>query len=356
MNDKKVRSKEEKTKLITKGIVFGVMIAVMIAATVALIPVISTLRTEEGMDKLLNYISDKGALGILIYIGIQALQVVIPLIPPIQIIGGVLYGSILGSLYSCIGIYLGMSIVYVLVRLFGYPIVEAMIDGKDLKKFGFLQNSSKAELIFFILYFIPGMPKDTLSFVAPLTGVKTRNYFLFVLPARFPLMILAAVFGSAVRNQEYTFAVILCIIMIDLAILGILFRDKILSSIKGVKPDDDIIKHKKSINGMIKTGVVLSFISVFCIVAIFAMSGLSTYEHGMAEFLQNAELDSFNKVFYFILNYGKYFFMSLVIVGAVSILSGLIRARNFEKHLESLGLKSTDVSASDNSFVKDDED
>ena len=123
MGNKKIRTKEEKMKLVTRGIVFGVMIALMIAATVALIPMISVLKTNEGMDRLLNYIKEKEALGILIFIGIQALQVIIPLIPPIQIIGGVLFGSVMGSVYSCIGIYLGMSIVFVIVRIFGYPIV-----------------------------------------------------------------------------------------------------------------------------------------------------------------------------------------------------------------------------------------
>ena len=344
---KRIRTKEEKTKLITKSIVFGIMIAIMVAATIALIPAISALKTDDGMDKLLNYIQNKGALGVLIYIGLQAFQVIIPLIPPIQIIGGVLYGSFLGSVYSCIGIYLGMGIVYVIVRLFGYPIVEAMIDGKDLKKFSFLQNSSKSELIFFILYFIPGMPKDTLSFVAPLTGVKTKNYFLFVLPARFPLMILAAVFGSAVRNQEFTFAVILCIIMIDLAILGIIFRDKIISAIKGVKPTDNIKKHKNNINGMIKTGVVINFFSALCLIASFVLSGISLYETGKADFLKDATFNSFGKVFYFLINYGKYFFISLVIVGTVSVLSGLIRLIHFEKHLEALGINNVNVYETD---------
>lgn len=341
MGSKKIRTKEEKMKLATRGIVFGVMIALMIAATIALIPAISLLKTDEGMDKLLNYIKEKEALGILIFIGLQALQVIIPLIPPIQIIGGVLFGSVMGSVYSCIGIYLGMSIVFGIVRIFGYPIVEALVDGKDLKKFKFLEDSSKVEVIFFILYFIPGMPKDTLSFVAPLTNVKPKHYFLYVLPARFPLMILAAVFGASVRNRDYTFSVILCIIMIDLAIIGILFRDKIMSSIQGIKPEDNAVRQKKAINSMFKTGIAIIFVSAVLMCVMFVLSATDIFSSGKEAFLETGNFDSFENIFYFATNYGEYFLASLIIVGTVSILSAYIRNRNLERKL-------TSVSASEN--------
>ncbi len=338
MGSKKIRTKEEKMKLVTRGIVFGVMIALMIAATIALIPAISLLKTDEGMDSLLNYIKEKEALGILIFIGLQALQVIIPLIPPIQIIGGVLFGSVMGSVYSCIGIYLGMSIVFGIVRIFGYPIVEALVDGKDLKKFKFLEDSSKVEVIFFILYFIPGMPKDTLSFVAPLTNVKPKHYFLYVLPARFPLMILAAVFGASVRNRDYTFSVILCIIMIDLAIIGILFRDKIMSSIQGIKPEDNAVRQKKAINSMFKTGIAINFISAALMCVMFALSSTDIFSSGKKAFLKTGNFDSFENIFYFATNYGEYFLASLIIVGTVSILSAYIRDRNLERKLTSVSV------------------
>lgn len=334
MSAGKTRTKDEKIKLIVKGSVFGVMIALMIAATIAFIPFIKLLGTDEGMAQLLEFIDDKGAFGVLIYIGIQALQVIIPLIPPIQIIGGVLFGSVLGSIYSCIGIYLGMSIVFVLVRIFGYPLVEALVDGKDLKKFSFLEDSAKVEIIFFILYFIPGMPKDTLSFVAPLTNVKPKNYFLYVLPARFPLMILAAVFGAAVRDQSYTFAVILCIIMIDLGIFGILFRDKILAAIQGLKPTDNVEKTKKAMYSMIRWGVYINFFAALMMTVISVLCSTDAYSCGAVDFVKTASFSSFDNLLYFCSHYGMYFCISLVVVGTVSILSGYIRQKNFDKMLK----------------------
>ncbi len=333
MESKRIRTREEKMKLVTRGIVLGVMLALMVAATIALIPAIKVLKTDEGMNSLFNYIESKKTLGILIFIGIQALQVIIPLIPPIQIIGGLLFGSVMGSVYSCIGIYLGMSIVFGIVRIFGYPIVEALIDGKDLKKFKFLEDSSKVEIIFFILYFIPGMPKDTLSFVAPLTNVKPKHYFLYVLPARFPLMILAAVFGASVRNGDYTFSVILCIIMVDLGIIGILFRDKIMACIQKLKPEEDIAKQKKAINSMFRAGIIINFVSAVILCVLFFMSSTDTFFIGRNSFLEEKSIDSFANIYYFATTCGKYFLTSLIIVGTVSITSAFIRSRSLEKRL-----------------------
>ncbi len=333
MGSNDIRTKNEKLKLITRGIVLGIMIALMVAATIALIPVISILKTDEGSEKLLSFIEARGVLAPVIFMGLQALQVIIPLIPPIQIVGGILFGPIMGSIYSCIGIYVGMSIVFCIVRIFGYPIVEALISGKDLKKFKFLADSSKVEIIFFILYFIPGMPKDTLSFVAPLTSVRPKHYFMYVLPARFPLMILAAVFGSAVRSQSYTFAVILCIIMIDLAIIGILFRDKILSAIQKQKPEGNIAKSKKAINSMYKTGIAMNFASAVLLCVLFALSSTDTFSLGREGFLTDGRFSSFENVFYFFVNYGEYLLASLIIVGTISITSAYIRNRNLARKL-----------------------
>ncbi|MCD8328518.1 MAG: VTT domain-containing protein [Ruminococcus sp.] len=333
MGSNDIRTKNEKLKLITRGIILGIMIVLMVVATIALIPVISILKTDEGSEKLLSFIEARGVLAPVIFMGLQALQVIIPLIPPIQIVGGILFGPIMGSIYSCIGIYVGMSIVFCIVRIFGYPIVEALISGKDLKKFKFLADSSKVEIIFFILYFIPGMPKDTLSFVAPLTSVRPKHYFMYVLPARFPLMILAAVFGSAVRSQSYTFAVILCIIMIDLAIIGVLFRDKILSAIQKQKPEENIAKSKKAINSMYKTGIGMNFASAVLLCVLLVLSSTDTFSLGRKGFLADGSFSSFENVFYFLVNYGEYFMASLILVGTVSVTSAYIRNRNLARRL-----------------------
>ncbi|WP_418854017.1 VTT domain-containing protein, partial [Ruminococcus sp.] len=112
------------------------IIAVIAMATAACIPLIKALHSKAGIAalerKLDNY---SGIVGVLIFTFIQALQVVIAVIPPIQVVGGVLFGWFWGGLLSFIGTLLGTMAIFVLVKKFGRPIVEAFVDEKQLKKF-----------------------------------------------------------------------------------------------------------------------------------------------------------------------------------------------------------------------------
>ena len=92
-------------KMIIKFSALIVMIALMIGVTIAILPWINSLQTPEGRERLELYIESKKTVGTFIFIGLQAFQVILPVIPPIQIIGGALFGTFWGSVYSFIGLY-----------------------------------------------------------------------------------------------------------------------------------------------------------------------------------------------------------------------------------------------------------
>lgn len=305
-------------KMLIKIAALVVVILIMVGATILTIPWIKELKTAEGRKALQLYIESKKTIGTFIFIGIQAFQVLLPIIPPIQIIGGALFGTFWGSVFSYIGLYLGMSIVYGLVRIVGYPLVEAFVNTKDLKRFSFLRDPDKVAFVFFIIYLIPGMPKDTISFLAPLTDMKKRTYFLYVIPARFPLLFLSAVFGSAISDGNYSLAVILSIIMIDIGIIGIIFRDKVINYFekksKSIKPSikNREAKHNKS---MKKTGLILFLSSLVLSVCDLIFMATGYFSKCKSEFIQYHNLKGHNQIIYFISNYGLYWFVSVAIIG-----------------------------------------
>jgi uncharacterized membrane protein YdjX (TVP38/TMEM64 family) len=206
---------------------------VIIAATWAAIPLINTMRTEEGMAALQARLeSYSGLLGVLVFVFFQALQVVIAVIPPIQIIGGLLFGWLLGGLLSFLGTVLGTLCIFVLVKRFGRPLVEAFVNEKHLKKYDFLEDEKKLTFILMILYIIPGIPKDVISYIVPLTKISRRDFFLYVMPCRLPAIIMSTVLGSNVGHGNFTIVVgVLCAAII-IGIVGALFKDVILNKIK----------------------------------------------------------------------------------------------------------------------------
>ncbi len=224
-------------KKAAKIVSFIVLAAVIIFLTIVCIPLVKMLSSEEGRLELQAMIEADLAWGIVIYLVLQILQVLIAIIPGgvIQILGGVLFGGVWGTFLCIGGILLGTVIVYVLVKKFGKPLVEAFFDEKVVTKFSFLQDSKKLELAIFILFLIPGIPKDLLTYVAPLTKIKMSSFLVLSTLARIPAIIMSTVFGSTLSNGNIVAAIIIFAIVACLGIVGILYKDRWLNSLRNLK-------------------------------------------------------------------------------------------------------------------------
>ena len=112
------------------------------------------------------------------------------------------------------------------------PVVEAFIDQKGIKRFEFLNNSKKLELVVFILFLIPGVPKDVLTYIAPLTKIKPMNFFVLSMLGRLPAIILSTVFGATLSEGNIFEAIIVFVVVAIAGVLGILYSDKAIAAIK----------------------------------------------------------------------------------------------------------------------------
>lgn len=83
-----------------------------------------------------------------------------------------------------------------------------IIGKKDLKKLKFLQDEQKLELIFALLYFIPGTPKDLLTYFAGVTKIKFGTFMLISTFCRIPSIITSTMVGDAIGEERYLYSVI----------------------------------------------------------------------------------------------------------------------------------------------------
>lgn len=213
-----------------------VLIALFLGAMAYLTIIFGPRLTELARDpgSLSNKLESYGWKGVLLFIGIQILQVLVAAIPGevIQIAGGYIYGTWFGTLYSITGILIGSVIVFFIARLLGYPLVKMLVSPEHLKKFNFMINDDKSEAAMFLLFLIPGIPKDILTYIAGITPVKPLRFFIIITIARLPALIASSVIGSSTEKGNYVMVIILSAAALVLFLAGLLLKDRIIDKIK----------------------------------------------------------------------------------------------------------------------------
>ena len=175
------------------------------------------------------WVDAHGIWGYLAFLGMMVLQVVIAVIPgePLEIGAGYAFGFWEGTLLCLIGIALGSLLVFLLVRRFGVRLVEVFFDREKIHAARFLQNSKKRDILLFLVMFIPGTPKDLLSYFAGLTEIPLKRWLLICTVARIPSVVSSTVGGNAIGEQNYLFAVIVFAATLAVSGLGLWVYRKI---------------------------------------------------------------------------------------------------------------------------------
>ena len=102
---------------------------------------------------------------------------------------------------------------------------EGSVIGFVVEKYKFLKNTKKIELTIFILFFIPGTPKDALTYLAPFVPIKPKKFFVISTIARIPSVITSTILGDQIIKGNYLIAIIVFVITAIISIGGILFNN-----------------------------------------------------------------------------------------------------------------------------------
>ena len=209
-------------------VAFIVLLGVIVAA---LWPSLSVIFEEDGVNKLIERIQGMGAAGVLVLLGLQLLQIIVAFIPGevVQVAAGMLYGPVFGSIVILFGCVISSALIYELVHRLGAPFVRSMVDEKHLVKFYEFERSGKLNVIVFILFVIPGMPKDVFTYLVPLTNMRMRTFLLITTIARIPGVIISTYAAAGLADGDIQTSLIIFAIAAVLAILGIVFRERIMS-------------------------------------------------------------------------------------------------------------------------------
>jgi uncharacterized membrane protein YdjX (TVP38/TMEM64 family) len=167
-------------------------------------------------ERLQGFLNSLGPLSFIGFIFLQALQVIAAPIPGevTGLLGGFLYGPFLGTILSTIGLTFGSWFAFYLSKTFGQPFVDKFVSRKTLDKYDYLLHHKGAFLVF-ILFLIPGFPKDILCYILGLGHLSTKEFLVISTVGRFAGTVLLTVGGSYLRHQQYyRFSVLLSIAVI----------------------------------------------------------------------------------------------------------------------------------------------
>jgi uncharacterized membrane protein YdjX (TVP38/TMEM64 family) len=186
--------------------------------------------------RIIAFIESFGPLSVLIFIGIQILQVIVAPIPGeiSGFIGGYLYGPLLGTLYSTIGLTLGSWLAFSLAHWLGLPFVERVVNRKVIEKYDhFMQH--RGTVIALILFLIPGFPKDALSYIIGLSHMKMTTFLVVSTVGRLFGTVMLSVSGSFASKDDYVSMVTLLLLSALVVLLAYLYHEEILVFIKRKK-------------------------------------------------------------------------------------------------------------------------
>lgn len=215
----------EKIRFILSVLVF----LAFVPLTIWGIPKVMALSDPVARENLQQYFASKGIGGWLIFLAVQILQVVVAMIPgePIEICAGLLYGPVWGTLSCMLGILIGSLIVYALVKKLGMPIVSVFIDPDRLQNLWFVRDESRFEKIAFLLFFIPGTPKDLLTWAAGLLKINPLRFFLFSTIARLPSILTSTLAGASLITGDFITMALIFGITGFISMIGIYLHKKI---------------------------------------------------------------------------------------------------------------------------------
>ena len=176
----------------------------------------------EHPEQFRSWLMQFGPFDELTFILIRAAQTVVKFVPaePLEIASGYAWGAVPGMLYCVIGNMIGTLAILWLTRRYGRRFVEAFIPTKNLKSFSKAEASEQLYVILFLLYLIPGAPKDGFTYFVGLLPVKTIPFMLISFTARMPSVLSSTVCGVALAEQQYMISMLILIGTLVCSIIG----------------------------------------------------------------------------------------------------------------------------------------
>ena len=207
----------------------ALIIAIAVMGLLVWLVGVPLVRFASQPEHFRTWVNSHGFGGRLAYMGMVILQVVVALIPgePFEIAAGYAFGAVEGTLLCLAASALGSVCVFLLVRRFGHRLAEVFFSKEKLRSIRFLQTTRRRDLLFLIIFMLPGTPKDLLCYFAGLTTIRFPVWLLICSLGRLPSIVTSTIGGDALGTKNYWGAVLVFLVTLAISAAGLLFYDRL---------------------------------------------------------------------------------------------------------------------------------
>ncbi len=161
---------------------------------------------------------------------LQIVQVIICFLPgqPIQFASSYMFGIIPGFLISIIGAVIGTFVSFYMSGFLGRDFVELLFDKEKVDDYESKLNSGKGLLLVLLIYLLPGVPKDLVSYVAGISGMRFRPFILVSTIGRSPGMLGSLLLGHFFGIRNYRAIAVIAAVTVMILLVCFIRRQEIL--------------------------------------------------------------------------------------------------------------------------------
>lgn len=186
---------------------------------------------DRSADGFTEFIESYGWAGRFVALGIQFLQVFVAIIPGefVEVGLGLAFGAIEGSIICFIGVGLASALIFTLAKIWGVKLVELFVERKRIDELRIINSEKKLNTLVFILFLVPGTPKDLLTYVVPLTRMKLSEFMFISMIARIPSVLSSTIGGDFFSKGKYIEGIILFAVTGAVSFIGLMVYKKLLA-------------------------------------------------------------------------------------------------------------------------------
>ncbi len=190
----------------------------------------SEIFSQNFSQDIISYLEAHRSESFAIIILLQAVQVIVCILPgqPIQIAGSYMFGIAGALLASLVGAVIGVTVSFFLSRFLGRNAMHVLFGEDRINYYREKLNSAKGILLVFLIYLIPGIPKDLTSYAAGISEIRFPPFLVASTVGRTPAMMGSILFGYFFKRGDYISISILCVIAVVITGICLIKRKDIL--------------------------------------------------------------------------------------------------------------------------------